>query len=86
MSNDKKILTTLTLKSPEENTFKKTILKAFDLTDEQLTDWAETKNDWAAQAQEHLEELEQAKSEGVCVYCGDETDNGDCNRYKCWVY
>ena len=60
----KNTIATLTLKSPEENTF----------------------NDWAAQAQEHLENLEHAKSEGLCVYCGDEADNGDCGKYKCWIY
>ena len=46
----------------------------------------ETFNTWAAEAQEHLEDLEHAKKEGICVYCGDETDNGDCGKYKCWIY
>lgn len=46
----------------------------------------ETFNTWAAEAQEHLEQLEQAKKEGICVYCGVEADDGECGQYKCWVY
>ena len=43
-------------------------------------------DDWAAQADEHRKDLAIAKSEGLCVYCGDEADNGDCGRYKCWIF
>lgn len=46
----------------------------------------ETFNTWAAEAQEHLEQLEQAKKEGICVYCGVEADDGECGEYKCWIY
>tara|TARA_B100001142_G_scaffold84931_2_gene86213 strand:- start:2237 stop:2389 length:153 start_codon:yes stop_codon:yes gene_type:complete len=46
----------------------------------------ETFNTWAAEAQEHLEQLEEAKKEGICVHCGVETDDGECGQYKCWIY